>query len=237
MIQRAAMIIPEVLQKHAGKSEARFIGSLFLLSAFAVILSFVRFGISGTSRYDFLMWNLFLAWVPLVFAWALYVRTPKGLIWSWRNFGLFAGWLLFLPNAFYLITDFIHLRRTNQVDILFDIILFTTYAFCGVILGLTSLYLVHIRAIKRFGFSAHYLPVMVLLLCGFAIYLGRYLRWNSWDIITNPFGLLFDVSNSVIDPTNSPLTFGTTLLFYSFLGLLYVVSWQAIELIRNNKNK
>ncbi len=212
-----------------------FVVSLISLSAFAVILSFVRFLISGTTRYDFLIWNLFLAWVPLVFAWLLYVRTPKGLVWSWGNFGLFAVWLAFLPNAFYLVTDFIHLRRTSQVDILFDIILFSTYAFCGIILGLTALYLVHVRAIKRFGMRAHYLPVAVLLLCGFAIYLGRYLRWNSWDIIVNPLGLLFDVSSSVIDPINHPLTFGTTLLFYGFLGLLYLVVWQAIATARNSK--
>jgi uncharacterized membrane protein len=212
-----------------------FVFALAALSSFAVLLSFVRFWISGITTYDFLIWNLFLAWVPLIFAWLLYSNTPKGLVWSWGNFGLFAVWLAFLPNAFYLVTDFIHLRRTSQVDILFDIILFSTYAFCGIILGLTSLYLVHTRGIKRFGVQAHYIPVIVLLLCGFAIYLGRYLRWNSWDIITNPFGLLFDVSSSVIDPTNHSLTFGTTLLFYGFLGLLYFIVWQAIAAIRASK--
>jgi uncharacterized membrane protein len=210
-----------------------FVLSLAAFTVFAVVLSFIRFVISGTTRYDFLIWNLFLAWLPLIFAWLLYIRTPKGLTWSWPNFGLFAAWLIFLPNAFYLVTDFIHLRRTSQVDIVFDIILFSTYAFCGIILGLTALYLVHTSAIKRFGTRAHYLPAAVLLLCGFAIYLGRYLRWNSWDIITNPFGLLFDVSSSVIDPANHPLTFATTLLFYGFLGLLYLVVWQGIIAIRS----
>lgn len=217
------------------RANVGFLVSLVMLSGFAVMLSFVRFTLSGTTRYDFLMWNLFLAWLPLLFAWLLYARTPKGLFWSWPNFGLFAAWLIFLPNAFYLVTDFIHLRRTSQVDIIFDIILFSTYAFCGIILGLVALYLVHIRAVQRFGARAHYLPAVVLLLCGFAIYLGRYLRWNSWDIITNPFGLLFDVSNSVIDPSNHQLTFMTTLLFYGFLGLLYVVVWQGIAAIKSNK--
>lgn len=213
-----------------------FVLALVAFSVFAMSLSFIRFGISGTTRYDFLLWNLFLAWLPLVFGWLLYIRASKGLVWSWPNFGLFALWLVLLPNAFYLITDFIHLRQTSQVDIVFDIILFSAYAFCGILLGLTSLYLVHVCAIKRFGSQAHYLPAIVLLLCGFAIYLGRYLRWNSWDIITNPFGLLFDVSSSVIDPVNHPLTFATTLLFYGFLGLLYVVVWQAIAAIRKTKS-
>ena len=213
-----------------------FVLSLLFLSFFAIILSFIRFNVANSTQYDFLMWNLILAWIPLILAWILYVRTPKGLAWSWPNFGIFAVWLLFLPNAFYLITDFIHLRRNSQVDIVFDVILFGTYTFCGVILGLTSLYLVHIRTIKRFGAIGHYLPAVVLLLCGFAIYLGRYLRWNSWDIITNPFGLLFDVSSSVIDPVNHPLTFATTLLFFGLFGLIYFVVWQAIGAVKNTKN-
>lgn len=223
------------MRKNAAIPNKGFVIALVLLSSFAATLSCIRFVVSGSFRYDFLLWNLFLAWVPLVVSWFLYVRTPKGLIWSWPNFALFSIWLVFLPNAFYLVTDFIHLRRTSQVDIIFDIILFSTYAFCGIIIGLTSLYLVHTSAIKRFGAQAHYLPAAVLLLCGFAIYLGRYLRWNSWDVITNPFGLLFDVSSSVIDPTNHPLTFATTLLFYGFLGLLYVVVWQAIAALRSSK--
>jgi uncharacterized membrane protein len=212
--------------------QSGFLAAISLFSLFAVFLSFTRFTIAANNRYDFLIWNLFLAWVPLVFAYVLYKRTPKGLVWSWPNFALFSGWLLFLPNAFYLITDFIHLRRTSQVDIIFDIILFSTYAFCGVILGITSLYLVHKRTVQRFGPTGHYLPAAVLLLCGFAIYLGRYLRWNSWDIVTNPFGLLFDVSSAVIDPASNQLSFATTLLFYGFLGLLYFVVWQAIIAIR-----
>lgn len=212
-------------------AKAAFIWSLIAMSVFALTLSFIRMGIAGNSRYLFLSWNLVLAWIPLGLAWLLYMRTPKGLVWSWPNFALFAGWLLFLPNAFYLLSDFIHLRRLVEIDIMFDVVLFSAYAWLGIILGFTALYLVHVRALQRFGSRGHWLPAIALLLSGFAIYLGRYLRWNSWDIIANPFGLLFDVTNRVINPTDHAQTFTTTLLFFGLLGFMYATIWFAIRLV------
>lgn len=212
-------------------ARSAFVWSLVALSAFALALSLVRYGVTGTSRYMFLSWNLLLAWTPLGLAWLLYIRTPKGLVWSWTNFWLFAAWLLFLPNAFYLLSDFIHLRRLTEIGIMFDVVLFSAYASVGVILGFTSLFLVHVRAVQRFGVRGHWLPAVALLLSGFAIYLGRYLRWNSWDIIFNPFGLLFDVTNSVINPGDHTQTFTTTLLFFGLVGLQYVIIWFAIRLV------
>ena len=208
-----------------------FIEALILLSVFALGLSMYRYLSSSTIRYWFLVWNLFLAWLPVIFAWLLYRRTPKGLYWSWPNFGWFALWLLFLPNAFYLISDFVHLRRTGEVSLMFDVVLIGTYALAGLALGYTSLFMMHVRAIQRFGKRAHLLVAVALLLSGFAIYLGRYLRWNSWDIVTNPFGLLFDVSDSIVNPSEHILTFTTTLLFFTFLSVIYFVIWRAAALI------
>ncbi len=208
-----------------------FAQTLIVLSVFAIGLSVYRFMASGSTRYSFLLWNLFLAWLPVLFAWMLYRRTPKGLVWSWENFGLFALWLLFLPNAFYLISDFVHLRRTGEISIMYDVVLIGTYALAGMALGYTSLFMVHVRSVQRFGSRAHWIIAGALLLSGFAIYLGRYLRWNSWDIITNPFGLLFDVSDSIINPSEHILTFTTTLLFFAFLSVMYFVIWRAAGLI------
>lgn len=214
------------------KSSSRgFVESLIVLSVFALGLSYYRYLSSDSVRYAFLVWNLFLAWLPLLFAWRLYKRTPKGLGWSWPNFGWFAAWLLFLPNAFYLISDFVHLRRTGEISIMYDVVLFGTYAIAGLVLGYTSLFLVHVRTMQRFGNIAHWLVIIALLLSGFAIYLGRYLRWNSWDIITNPFGLLFDVSDSIVNPSEHILTFSTTLLFFAFLSVVYFVIWRAVAFI------
>lgn len=210
----------------------RYFYSLAALSLFAVFLSIYRLLASHSDRYWFLIWNLVLAWLPLTFAWLLYKKTPKGLVWSWQNFSLFALWLLFLPNAFYLISDFIHLHDTGEINLMYDVILFATYAWCGFLLGFTSLYLVHTKAIKRFRQKAHWLVVVSLLLCGFAIYLGRYLRWNSWDVITNPFGLLFDVTDRIVNPADHILTFYATLLFFAFLAMIYFVMYNAIEAVK-----
>jgi len=208
-----------------------YLYSLLLLSGFAIALILFRVIETRSSRYEFLLWNLFLAWLPLIFAWALFRRTPKGLNWSWLNFILFALWLLFLPNAFYLVSDYIHLGETGEIGLMYDLVLIGTYAWCGFVLGYTSLYLIHKRTIQRFGQKAHWLPIACLMLSGFAIYLGRYLRWNSWDIITNPFGILFDVSNSIINPINHSLTFSATLLFFSFLAAIYFVLWQGAKIL------
>jgi uncharacterized membrane protein len=206
--------------------------SLLVLSAFAVSLSLYRIIVTHSDHYWFLMWNLLLAWLPPIFAWLLYRRTPKGLLWSWKNFGLFILWLLFLPNAFYLFTDFIHLQSTGQIGLMYDVVLIGTYAWCGFILGYLSLFLVHKRTYQRFGRVAHWLPFVCLLLSGFAIYLGRYLRWNSWDIIVNPLGLLFDLTDRIVNPGEHILTFSATLLFFAFLSVIYLVLWCAADALQ-----
>lgn len=212
-----------------------FIQAILVLSFFSVGLSLYRIWITGTDRYWFLMWNLFLAWLPLVFAWFLYQRAPKGLTWSWENLAWATLWLLFLPNAFYLLSDFVHLKDTGEVGIMYDVVLLASYSCAGLVLGFTSLYMVHVRMLQRFGRRAHLFVLVALLLSGFAIYLGRYLRWNSWDIITNPFALLFDVSDQIVNPAEHVVTFTTTLLFFTFLSVLYFVIWRAIRLAQSQK--
>lgn len=214
-----------------------FAQSLFLVSGFAVSLSVYRIFAAQSDRYWFLIWNLFLAWLPLLFAWVLYRRTPKGLTWSVTNFMLFLLWLLFLPNAFYLVSDLIHLRVTPEIGIMYDVVLLTTYAFAGLMLGYMSLFLMHLRSFQRFGNWAHVMVAVALLLSGFAIYLGRYLRWNSWDILVNPFGLLFDVSDRLINPGEHILTFSTTMLFFTFLAVIYLVIWRAVGVVASTAQR
>lgn len=205
-----------------------FYYALLLVSGFALALSLYRMLATDSDRYWFLMWNLFLAWLPLVSAWLLYRRTPKGLNWALKNLSLLLVWLIFLPNAFYLVTDFIHLQATTVISPMFDLVLFATYSWCGFILGYSSLFLVHVRAYQKIARRSHWLVVGSLLLSGLAIYFGRFLRWNSWDIITNPLGLLFDVSESLINPQDHLLTFSTMVLFFIFLSIIYAVIWSSI---------
>lgn len=200
---------------------------LLLLTLFCLSLSLLRYITTGTSGLLFLVWNLFLAWIPLVFAWLFFNTTrTSGLVWALPTFIYALLWLIFFPNALYVVTDFVHLSGWfDDPDRMYDIVLIFMYAVTGTILGLFSLLLIHIRTIQRFGDYGHTLPVVVLVLAGFAIYLGRYLRWNSWDVVINPFGLLFDVSDRIVNPTNHVVTFTTTALFFVLYGVLYIFTW------------
>ena len=211
-----------------------YLFSLFFITIFCLVLTVFRFILAGNFSYWFLAWNLFLAWVPLFASWYLYKRTYKfGLTWSKTNILLFTVWLLFLPNAFYIFTDFIHLDRLDGVPKMYDIVLISCYAINGMLLGYTSLYLVHTRAVQRFKSKGHFVPILALLAVGFAIYLGRVLRWNSWDVLFNPFGLLFDISERFINPTEYAGTFMTTFLFFGFLSVVYYAIWCLINLLQH----
>lgn len=78
---------------------------------------------------------------------------------------------------------------------------------------------------------------IVLLLCSFAIYLGRYLRWNSWDVLINPAGLVFDVTEPFVNPGSHPQAFTTTLMFMVLLSSIYIVSYQLVAVIRPPSTK
>lgn len=186
-----------------------------------------------SDRYWFLIWNLMLAWVPLAVVWVLVVRLRVTRWLSWQNLFLTVLWLGFLPNSFYLISDFIHLHETGEVSLLYDIVMFTSFAFNGIVAGFASLFLVHRELLKRLSVEwAHVSVGLVLLACSFAIYLGRSLRWNTWDVLLNPAGLLFDVSDRFVNPGLHPQTFVTTATFFLLLGSMYVVAWELVRALK-----
>lgn len=177
--------------------------------------------------YWFLNWNLFLAWIPLLIAWKLVKWLDNNLWVSWQGMGLSLLWLLFLPNSFYISSDIIHLLIPKSGNALYDTVMLLSFSINGFILGFLSLVLIHRQLVKRIKrVNAHILISAILLLCSFAIYLGRYLRWNTWDVLINPAGLLFDVSDRIINPISHPQTFVTTLSFFVLLGSIYTVLWQ-----------
>ncbi|MDQ5971982.1 MAG: hypothetical protein QG553_141 [Patescibacteria group bacterium] len=213
---------------------------LTLMASSAVSLGFllVRILATQTWTYWFLAWNLALAWLPLAFAWWLLARLGKTRWHHWTNLLLTVLWLAFLPNAFYIASDMIHLRATGDISLLYDVTMFISFMFNGFILGYVSLYGIHARLRQTLGRNvAHFLAGLVLLLCSFAIYLGRYLRWNSWDIILNPFGLIFDVSEPFVNPSSHPQVFTTTLMFFALLTSIYAVGYQLVRLARQNSHE
>lgn len=206
--------------------ERRYLQAAGLLSSFCLALFFFRGLLTGHLEFIFIPGNLFLAWMALLFAWLLSRQLGLQPWSSWQNLSLTFIWLVFLPNTWYVLTDFIHLYPTGEVSQLFDVVLISSLVFPGFILGFTSLYLVHKELLKRVGDLASNITVtLIILLASFAIYLGRDLRWNTWDIITNPTGLIINVSDRFLDPFSHPRALNVTVLFFILLSTLYFSFW------------
>lgn len=199
-------------------------GSLLLASAASILLY-----VGGVIRdpyygYGYMVWNLFLAWVPLLLiVWLRQVLKRKR--WSsWQGITLSVLWLGFLPNSFYMISDYIHLEDQPSVDVLYDAVMLTSFVLTGLFLGYLSLYLFHNELGRRLpARSARKIIAFVLFMCSIAIYLGRDLRWNTWDLFVNPAGILFDVSDRLINSRAHGQMFVTIFSFYLLLGVIYII--------------
>jgi uncharacterized membrane protein len=166
----------------------------------------------------FLVWNLFLAVIPAAAAVLLRKASRPFAHVAW-----FAVWLLFLPNAPYIITDLVHLRPRPPIPLWYDVALLISCGGTGLLLGYSSLADVQSVIAKRFGRTLAWITAAgALLLSGFGIYLGRFLRWNSWDALSHPFALLADIAHRVIHPFGYPITFAVTLIYGIALTLGYV---------------
>ncbi len=207
-----------------------FVLSLVYFTLVAVGLFVVGAWSNHSLAHWYLLWNLCLAWVPLLAAWLL-VRLLKKNAWSgWKGVTCTVVWLGFLPNSFYLVSDMIHLQDYQRVDIVYDTAMFAAFMISGLLIGFTSLQVVHTELAKRVRATTAWIWVsLVLLLCSYAIYLGRESRWNTWDILLSPAGVLFDISDQIVNPTAHSLAFTTTLTFFVLLSSLYVVAYQILR--------
>ncbi len=214
----------------------RLIAALSLLSIVSVGLLAGRIIASDSVRYGFLPWNLFLAAVPIPLAWWLAARVRRRGWLEWKQIILTIAWVTFLPNSFYLITDLIHLRLNYEADLLFDITLLVSFIAAGIMYGYLSMYIVHLEILKRMKErSAYGLVAVIFLAASFAICLGRYTRWNTWDILLQPAGLLFDVSDRLINPNAHGQTYQTTLILFLFLFAGYAVVYESARLLRTRR--
>lgn len=216
----------------------RVVYSLVGLTAVSLVLYAVEVHRLGDARYSYLIWNLFLAWLPLVLAgWLL--RLLRTRLWSsWLPVLVTFVWFMLLPNSFYMISDYIHIADMQGSDVVYGVVTFTSFIFTAALVGFASLYLVHAELLKRLRQrSASLIVAVILFACSFAIYLGRDLRWNSWDVLLNPAGVLFDVSDRVLHPLGHPGTLSTTFSFLVLLGSLYIVGWQLGEATRQNEKR
>ncbi len=187
--------------------------------AWCVALWLARAWVTSSDQHFYLVYNLALAAIPLVVATLAIRMAPRRPRMSWI---LLTVWLAFFPNAPYLLTDLIHLRERSDCPLWFDWLLFVSMAGAGWMIGMVSLAQVHhhLRA-RCSAMNANAAIVGVVALSAFGIYLGRFLRWNSWDVVTRPGHLLGELSGIVLNPLDHP-----RMLAYSFgvaviLGLSY----------------
>ncbi|HEY0158481.1 MAG TPA: DUF1361 domain-containing protein [Thermoanaerobaculia bacterium] len=197
-------------------------------------LLMLRMERSDSVSFAFLYWNLFLAAVPFGAALVLEaldkLRRLAPLQW-----GCFIVWLLFLPNAPYIVTDFIHLRQRTGIPLWYDILLLISSAGTGLILGYASVMIVQRIVARRYGVvRGWFVAVTALILSAFGIYLGRFLRFNSWEVLSDPMPLFSGIASRIMNPFDYPRTFAVTALFGVALTLGYVALHAVAEMVRDD---
>jgi uncharacterized membrane protein len=205
------------------KETGRLYETIFmvLLSAFCLGISLYRCYYTGTKVFLFLNWNLFLAFVPWALT-SLSALKPAFKRTRLRVTILLCAWLLFFPNAPYILTDLFYLRLKFTMPLWYDLLLILSFAWTGLLFGFLSLWDIEniLRAyIKPVPLTA--LSTAFLFIGSFGIYIGRYLRWNSWDIFTDPLELMSDISGRFMNPFVYPGSWGMTLFMGLFLNMLY----------------
>lgn len=215
------------------------ISSVYLFLSFAgCVMVVFRAIIMKDFAFGFLIWNLFLTWIPLLlsiamrFAYAFYNKS------RWRSLFIFVAgaiWIAFYPNAPYIITDFIHLSGVQYYAIegyntsfiiWYDFVMMSLFVLTGFLLGFVSLFflqkLIEERFHKLMGWC---FTVCVLFLSSYGIYLGRFIRWNSWDVIFNPVALMDSIMESF-----HRYAFAFTVTFGLFLFLVYIALYNLTNL-------
>lgn len=195
---------------------------ILIILAFATVLNLLRVYLFETTSFLYLFWNIFLAFVPFLISSILLIKTTKQNIVGPFFIVGFVLWLLFFPNAPYVITDFIHLGRIHGVPVMFDIFVIFSSAMVSLLLGIYSLE--HIEKVLSLKFSKKVTDIIIaisILFASFGMYLGRYLRFNSWDFFISHKFLLSSIW-SAFTGSNSINVYTYTILFFLFIYTSYL---------------
>lgn len=192
-----------------------------LACSFSVGMLFFRMVASGSTSFRFLVWNLILAAVPVLFSsLAFFVSRSR---WKWMGALFLIPWLLFFPNAPYILTDLLHLKERAPIPMWYDLLMLLSFALNGLFLGFLSLGMVEAVFERLFGRTAALIGVFACAFCAaFGIYLGRFERWNSWDLWRRPSGVLSDILPALYHPLSHARIWLITVL----LGLLILTGYR-----------
>jgi uncharacterized membrane protein len=204
---------------HINIQISRPTAALILLSALSCLLELFKVGLKNDLSGLGLVWNLFLAWLPLGF---ILIARRRQLKHDGNGFFVYFYiflWLLFFPNTTYIITDLMHVPEYGGRLLWYDSLRIFLFALAGLAVGLYSMMVAHQVFNRMFGhFKAWWILSFAGFLSGYGIYLGRFERFNSWDLFTNPFSLV----RQIIGDFNNPLAIQTTLAFATVTMVLYV---------------
>jgi uncharacterized membrane protein len=207
---------------------------VLLNAACAVCIGLVaaRVAYSDTDRHVGLIWNLFLAWIPFILAYIAHAI-------SWRRIWLYLvlpfvafAWLIFFPNAPYMLTDLQDLaRRAGDAPLWYDVLIVVWCSWTGMLLGVISLYLMQDIIQRAFSrFTGWAFVFIISGLSSFGIYIGRFVRLNSWDILQNPTETAVDILGVIIDPSRRLAAF--TLLYTFFFLFVYLLLYSFSHMLR-----
>jgi len=207
-------------------------GLMLSASVICILLVAARIAYSDTGSYATLVWNLFLAWIPFVLAYLAHA-------FSWKKELLYFVlpitailWLIFFPNAPYILTDLQHLvQQTSDAPLWYDVIVMVWFSWTGLLLGLVSMYLMHDIVQRTFGRWFGWAFVFIVSgLSSFGVYLGRFVRFNSWDLLGDPKEIVVTILGLAIDPSRRLVAF--TILFAVFYLFVYLTLYSFAHLLQ-----
>jgi uncharacterized membrane protein len=207
-----------LLREHGRLRNTVFLASL---SAFCVLLSVFRVLFMQSLEYLFLNWNLFLAMIPWLLTSFAVLKALRSRI---TVIFILVIWLLFFPNSLYILTDLIHIREMRGAPEWLDLVIVLSFAWAGICFGFISLMDIEFFLRTRFRIRERavlLLSVGLVFIASFGVSIGRFLRWNSWDLLGNPAALLSDVVDPFTDPLSNSRFWGFTLLMGTLLNFMY----------------
>lgn len=198
-----------------------FLTNIFLSVTFSLSLVVVRVLTTRELSFIFLMWNLLLAIIPYLISEFL-LRMKRGE--SRLLKGIFLAVCIgFLPNAPYMLTDLFHLRHHQGSLLWFDSLLIVSFAWNGLLFFFHTMLNIDRLLLRSLGpWLAGLIKLALIFMCSFGIYIGRFLRFNSWDVVSNPFVLFTEIIQRISHPVQHPLAWGMTIVYTGFLCMAYL---------------
>src|SRR5215211_6724672 len=202
--------------------------------AMCIGLVAARIAYSDSGRHLGLIWNLFLAWIPFMLSYFAHAV-------SWRRVTLYLIipviaflWLIFFPNAPYMLTDLQDLaRKASDAPLWYDVIIVVWSSWTGMLLGVISLYLMQDIIVRTFGRLTGWIFVFVIsALSSFGIYIGRFVRLNSWDILQDPAETAQEILGIIINPSMRLAAF--TILYTFFFMFIFLLLYSFSHMLREH---